>query len=380
MSSRNRGRRGSCYHVAPLMEFLKDAFHWVTDVEGMIRWGGYVALAIIVFTETGLMVGFFLPGDSLLVTAGLFAARGDLNIVWLNLLLITMAITGDATGYYIGKKLGPALFRRESSRLFKKEHLVRTQLFYEKHGGKTIIIARFVPIIRTFAPVVAGIAQMHYRRFAMFNIVGGIGWVVSMTMIGYLLGRLIPNIDKYIEIVILVVIFLSLVPGFIETWRARSARKRAEADYRSIIDGIVSKLKDVRWDWTPAGVEKIARELELPIRQEIEARSSYRSEDGVHFRIHQAGDTVDSVEITTHLTPDPRALSEAGYQHAQWEYAARFRQAVETAEQHIGPAEYPDDHDAVELARWDVSNGQLTIEHRHEDREQPFRISIIVQP
>ncbi len=164
------------------METLRDWFHFLTDVRGLVQAGGYIALAIIVFTETGLMIGFFLPGDSLLVTAGLFAAKGDLNIVVLNLLLMTCAITGDATGYYIGKKLGPALFRKEDSILFKKKHLIATQEFYERHGGKTIIIARFVPIIRTFAPVVAGMAGMKYRRFTVFNIIGGIGWVFSMTM------------------------------------------------------------------------------------------------------------------------------------------------------------------------------------------------------
>ena len=181
------------------MESLREFFHFITDVRGLVQTGGYIALAIIVFTETGLMIGFFLPGDSLLVTAGLFAAKGDLNIVVLNLLLMFCAITGDATGYYIGKKLGPALFRKEDSLLFKKKHLIATHEFYERHGGKTIIIARFVPIIRTFAPVVAGMANMSYRRFAMFNIIGGIGWVFSMTMIGYLLVTIFPATEQHIE-------------------------------------------------------------------------------------------------------------------------------------------------------------------------------------
>ena len=203
------------------MESLREFFHFITDVRGLVQTGGYIALAIIVFTETGLMIGFFLPGDSLLVTAGLFAAKGDLNIVVLNLLLMFCAITGDATGYYIGKKLGPALFRKEDSLLFKKKHLIATHEFYERHGGKTIIIARFVPIIRTFAPVVAGMANMSYRRFAMFNIIGGIGWVFSMTMIGYLLIKAFPDAEKHIHIIIIVVIFLSFVPGIVEFLRAR---------------------------------------------------------------------------------------------------------------------------------------------------------------
>ncbi len=203
------------------METLKQWFHFLTDVQGLIQAFGYLGLSIIVFTETGLMIGFFLPGDSLLVTAGLFAARGDLNIVWLNVLLSFMAIAGDATGYYIGKKLGPALFTREDSLLFKKKHLIAAHDFYERHGGKTIIIARFVPIIRTFAPVVAGIGQMSYRRFAMFNIVGGIGWVFSMTMVGYALLKIFPQAEKHIHIIIVVVIVLSILPGVIEVLRAR---------------------------------------------------------------------------------------------------------------------------------------------------------------
>jgi membrane-associated protein len=191
------------------------------DVQGLIQAGGYIALAVIVFAETGLMVGFFLPGDSLLVAAGLFAAKGDLNMVWLNVLLSVCAIAGDATGYYIGRKLGPALFKREDSLLFKKKHLIAAHEFYEKHGGKTIVIARFVPVIRTFAPVVAGIGQMPYRRFAAFNVFGGIGWVFLMTMIGYSLIKLFPGIEKHIHIVIIVVIVLSFVPGIIEYVRAK---------------------------------------------------------------------------------------------------------------------------------------------------------------
>ena len=203
------------------MESIRDAFHFLSDVRGLVQAGGYVALAIIVFTETGLMIGFFLPGDSLLVTAGLFAAKGDLNIVLLNALLMTCAILGDATGYFIGRKLGPALFRKEDSLLFKKKHLIATHEFYERHGGKTIIIARFVPVVRTFAPVVAGMANMGYRRFAAFNIIGGIGWVFSMTMIGYLLVTLFPATEKHIEKVIIIVVFVSLLPGLIEWLRAR---------------------------------------------------------------------------------------------------------------------------------------------------------------
>ncbi len=211
------------------METLRHWFDFFTDVQGLIQAGGYVGLAIIVFTETGLMVGFFLPGDSLLVTAGLFAAKGTFNIFFLNALLMVCAVAGDATGYYIGKRLGPALFRRDDSIFFKKKHLIATHEFYERHGGKTIIIARFVPVIRTFAPVVAGIANMSYRRFAAFNIIGGVGWVFTMTMIGYSLIKMFPNVEKHIHIVIIVVIFLSVLPGIIEYLRVRMRSRRTES-------------------------------------------------------------------------------------------------------------------------------------------------------
>src|SRR5262245_49596592 len=186
------------------------------------------ALILIVFAETGLMVGFFLPGDSLLVTAGLFAAKGDLDIVWLNLALCAAAIVGDATGYWIGRRAGQALYSRPNSLLFRREHLIKTHEFYERHGGKTIVIARFMPIVRTFAPVVAGAAEMTYRNFAVYNVVGGISWVLSMTLAGYYLGRLVPDIDKHIHIVVAVVIFLSLLPGLIAWLRGRAASARVE--------------------------------------------------------------------------------------------------------------------------------------------------------
>jgi membrane-associated protein len=209
------------------LELIQELFRRLYNVPELIRMGGLVGLVAVVFAETGLMVGFFLPGDSLLVTAGLFAAKGDLNIVWLNLALMAAAIGGDATGYWIGRGAGQSLYNRPNSFFFRKHHLVRTHEFYEKHGGKTIVIARFVPVIRTFAPVVAGAAEMTYRRFALYNIAGGIGWVASMTLTGYFLGRAVPDIDKHIHIVVAVVILLSLLPGLItiarEKMKARSA-------------------------------------------------------------------------------------------------------------------------------------------------------------
>jgi membrane-associated protein len=208
------------------LDSIREAFHFLTDVRGLVQAGGYIALALIVFTETGLMIGFFLPGDSLLVTAGLFAAKGDLDIVFLNVLLMICAITGDALGYYIGWKLGPALFRKEDSLLFKKRHLLATQEFYERHGGKTIILARFVPVVRTFAPVVAGMANMSYKKFAVYNIVGGVTWVFSMTMLGYLLVTMFPATEQHIEKVIIIVVIASILPGVVEFVRAKTGRRK----------------------------------------------------------------------------------------------------------------------------------------------------------
>ena len=203
------------------MELIQDLFRTLYNVPELIRLGGLLGLVVIVFAETGLMVGFFLPGDSLLVTAGLFAAKGDLDIVWLNLCVMAAAITGDAAGYWIGYRAGQALYSRPNSFFFRREHLIRTHEFYEKHGGKTIVIARFMPIVRTFAPVVAGAASMTYRRFAVYNVMGGILWVISMTLTGYFLGRVVPDIDRHIHIVVAVVIFLSLLPGIISVVRAK---------------------------------------------------------------------------------------------------------------------------------------------------------------
>jgi len=211
------------------VELIQDFFRTLYNVPELIRLGGMAGLIFIVFAETGLMIGFFLPGDSLLVTAGLFAAKGDLQIAWLNVALIAAAILGDATGYWIGYRAGKALYSRPNSFLFRREHLIRTHAFYERHGGKTIVIARFMPIVRTFAPVVAGAASMTYRRFAAYNIVGGIAWVLSMTLTGYYLGLAVPDIDKHIHIVVAVVIFLSLLPAVISFIRARLQSRDAAA-------------------------------------------------------------------------------------------------------------------------------------------------------
>lgn len=208
------------------MEWLWSLFHTIYDVEGLVRVGGLLALIAIVFAETGLLVGFFLPGDSLLVTAGLFAANGHLEL-WSLLLFVSLAaIVGDAVGYFVGARTGPRIFSRDDSLLFHKKHLVSTKEFYDRHGGITIVLARFMPILRTFAPVVAGVGNMPYGRFAFYNVMGGIGWVVSMTSVGYFLGKTIPDIDRYIHVVIAVVILLSLLPGIVAFLRSsRRARK-----------------------------------------------------------------------------------------------------------------------------------------------------------
>ena len=206
------------------MELFQDFFSTLYNVPELIRIVGLIGLIVIVYAETGLLIGFFLPGDSLLITAGLFAARGDFDIVTLNLTLMAAAILGDATGYWIGRRAGQALYNRPDSLIFRKEHLRITQEYYEQHGGKTIVIARFAPILRTFAPVVAGVAGMGYGRFATYNVVGGIAWVASMTLGGYALGNLVPNIESRIHLVVGVVIVLSLIPPGLAWWRSRQKK------------------------------------------------------------------------------------------------------------------------------------------------------------
>ena len=208
------------------MEWLKHLFHELMDVQTLVRVGGLSVITAIVFAETGLMFGFFLPGDSLLFTAGALAAQASFSIWTLNLVLIAAAIVGDTVGYWIGRKAGPALFNRPKSLFFNPEHLRRAHDFYQKHGGKTIILARFMPIVRTFAPVVAGMGRMDYPRFVFFNVFGGVGWVVSMTLAGYFLGR-VPFVQRHFEAVIIGIVFLSILPGIVAAaknwWEGRKA-------------------------------------------------------------------------------------------------------------------------------------------------------------
>lgn len=209
------------------MQSILEFVHNLRDVKGLVEWGGYVGVTFIIFAETGLLVGFFLPGDSLLVTAGLLASQPDrfsLNVYVLGVVLSVASILGNTAGYYIGRITGPKLFRRENSLLFNRKHLERAHAFYERHGGKTIVLARFMPIVRTFVPVVAGMGQMEYRRYTLYNVIGGVAWIWSMLFVGYFLGRYIPGIGDHIEIVILVVIVVSFLPGIIGWLRSRGRR------------------------------------------------------------------------------------------------------------------------------------------------------------
>ncbi len=203
------------------MDQLQQLFANLRDLPALIKWAGYFGLTAIVFAETGLLVGFFLPGDSLLVTAGLLSAKGLFNVYLLGLLVNIAAAVGNSTGYFIGRTTGPRIFTRDDSFLFNKKHVFRAQEFYAKHGRKAIVLAQFMPIIRTFSPVVAGVGRMPYRQFLIISVLGTILWVWSMLFIGYFLGTYIPGLDKHIEILILVVVFISILPGIISWYRER---------------------------------------------------------------------------------------------------------------------------------------------------------------
>ena len=211
------------------MDQLRELFANLSDLPALIKWAGYFGLTAIVFAETGLLVGFFLPGDSLLVTAGLVSARGMLNVYYLGIMLNIAAAAGNSFGYLIGRMTGPRIFTREDSLLFNKKHVFRAQEFYARHGRKAIVLAQFMPIVRTFSPVIAGVGQMPYRQFLVISVLGTVIWVWSMLFTGYFLGTYIPGIDQHIEILILTVIFVSILPAIISWWRERKKTKAAAA-------------------------------------------------------------------------------------------------------------------------------------------------------
>lgn len=194
------------------------------DLIPFITAAGYIGIALVVFAETGLLIGFFFPGDSLLFTAGFLASQDVLNIYILLIIAGVAAVVGDSTGYAIGKRLGPKIFTREDSLFFHKDHIERTKAFYDKHGGKTIIIARFLPVIRTFAPVLAGVGVMRYGTFLFYNIIGAILWAIGMPLLGYYLGSTIPGVDRYLLPIILVIIILSVLPTALHVLRDKKMR------------------------------------------------------------------------------------------------------------------------------------------------------------
>jgi membrane-associated protein len=216
--------------IASVLEFLRS----LTDPERLINllstllagWLGYTALCGVVFAETGLLLGFFLPGDSLLFTVGVVSGAGQLNIALINILLMGSAMIGDSTGFWLGRHTGPRIFTRHDSLFFKQEYVTRTKHFYDRYGGKTIIFARFVPVIRTFAPFMAGVSQMAYRRFLSFSVFGSLGWVFLMTMAGYELGS-VSFVRRHFDAVVVLIIFLSLLPTFregLKVWMEHRAR------------------------------------------------------------------------------------------------------------------------------------------------------------
>jgi membrane-associated protein len=207
------------------MQAIIDLLHRFSNLPDLVQWAGLFGLSVIIFSETGLLVGVFLPGDSLLVTAGLLAASGYLNVYRVAPVLTLAAILGNSLGYFIGRATGPRIFNRDNSLFFNKKHAIRAHQFYEKYGRMTIVIAQFMPIIRTFSPVIAGVAGMRFRDFITYNVVGAVVWVWSMLGIGYFLGSYIPGIDQHIEIVVVIVVFISLLPGLIGGLKARRKRR-----------------------------------------------------------------------------------------------------------------------------------------------------------
>lgn len=208
-----------------MTDFISSLLHPAAAIQSVGAIGGYILVTAIIFAECGLLVGFFLPGDSLLFAAGVLAGQGLFNVWIVMPLLLAAAIIGVSVGYAVGAGWGRRLFERQDSRFFKSENLVKAEAFYKKHGGKTIILARFIPIIRTFVPVVAGIGRMSYPKLIFYNVIGGVIWVVGLVGAGFWLGEKVSNIDKYLLPIIAIIIFLSILPGLIAMLKTPERRR-----------------------------------------------------------------------------------------------------------------------------------------------------------
>lgn len=213
------------------------------DVKQLVESGSVLLIAAIVFAESGLLIGFFLPGDTLLFGAGLAASQGTLPLGWLIGAVVAAAIVGDNVGYSIGRRTGKRIFHKEEGILFRRDHIDRAEKFYEKHGGKTIVLARFVPMVRTFAPVVAGASKMPRQRFMVFNVLGGVLWGVSMPVLGYALGQKIPHLDKYIEVVLVGVVVLSILLSLAHLLKDKDVRDKVAARLRLFLRNIFLNKK-----------------------------------------------------------------------------------------------------------------------------------------
>ena len=205
------------------------------DIIALVKTVGYLGVAVIVFAESGLFIGFILPGDSLLFTAGFLASQGFLNPLILIAVVFPAAVLGDNFGYAFGRRVGPKIFAREDSLLFHKENLERARMFYEKYGAKTIVLARFLPVIRTFAPILAGVGKMRYATFFAYNLMGGALWGIGLPFLGYFLGATVPGIDRYLAPIILLIIFVSFLPTAIHILKDRTYRTRIIAFFKKII-------------------------------------------------------------------------------------------------------------------------------------------------
>ncbi len=211
------------------------------DLIELIKVAGYTGLVAIIFAESGLLIGFFFPGDSLLFTAGFLASQGFFDIRLLAILCFVAAVVGDSVGYAFGYRVGRKIFNREESLFFHKDHLLRAERFYEKHGGKTIILARFMPVVRTFAPIIAGIGAMRYAKFIVYNIIGGLLWAVGLSTLGYFLGSTIPDVDRYLVPIVVVIIILSVLPTSIHMLRNADDRQRLRRAGRQVLRKVIGR-------------------------------------------------------------------------------------------------------------------------------------------